>query len=242
MADTLQELIAYNSDLETVKVCKNKADNVIEYDTETGKPVGDVVEAPASFKYFYSGNKLKDFALGVRGDKIGSVTLSDSGDYNTFYSKDGAPESIIHFYHNTSGNIEQGQYFFIKYRTSLTGERFEIYASTETPNANSKAMYLIDGKDDGYYNDGEWHLLIVDLSGISTYLVDEDGKYRPMHLRFDVFNISHSETASLDIAYAGQGTSLSDIITFETEIGSAMLLDANGIRIYSTATGEEITK
>ena len=242
MADTLQELIAYNSDLETVKVCKNKADNVIEYDTKTGKPVGDVVEAPASFKYFYSGNKLKDFALGVRGNNIGSVTLSDSGDYNTFYSKDGAPESIIHFYHNTSGNIEQGQYFFIKYRTSLTGERFEIYASTETPNANSKAMYLIDGKDDGYYNDGEWHLLIVDLSGISTYLVDEDGKYRPMHLRFDVFNIPHSETASLDIAYAGQGTSLSDIITFETEIGSAMLLDANGIKIYSTATGEEITK
>ena len=229
MADTLQELIAYNSDLETVTVCRNDQQTHYDYDTATGKPVGDVIILPSTVKMFYSGASLKSFAEGNRGKDIGKVTLSEDGSYTTFSSKSGAGESYVFFHHNTTGGQELGQYLFIKYRTSLTGERFEIYASCQSADASNSSMLTVGTPDRGYLNDGEWHMLIIDLSTISGY-TDKNGKYYPMHIRFDIFNTKQTtDSNTLDIAYIGVGTSISDILTIEEELGEAMVYAADGL-------------
>ncbi len=248
MADTLQEIIEFNKDLETVNVCRNDKDNVIEYSTETGKPVdSEVIVTPSSVKLFFNGSNLKKKAESDRASGINSVTLSDDATYVTISPKVNAGESYVLFFDNNISNgatpKELGQYMAIKYRTSLTGERFELFAGTEQFNPGSSSSIYIGTADRGYVNDGQWHLLIIDLSTLAGYNASDDGKYYPMHIRFDLINNSHTSTAdTVDVAYFGVGTSLSDLISIETELTQAYFYGSDGLKTVSVATGEEITQ
>ena len=234
MDDTLQDLIGFNSDLETVSLAKKNQISLTEYETATGKPVGDDVMIPDTLKLYFSGTALKAKAESNLGNGIGKVTVSENGSYTTFNSKAGAGESYILLHHNTKGDKEIGQYLAIKYRTSLSGERFEVYASTTSASPSGSGVIYIGTADRGYINDGQWHLLIIDLSTLSCYTANADGGYYPMHFRFDVFNITQeTDENSVDIGYIGIGTDLSDLLSFETELDSALVYDADGLRTVS---------
>ena len=242
MSDSLQDALTFNKEFETVSVCKASSSNIIIYDTETGRPVGNNIDPPSSVKMFFYGNDLKKKAESDRAYGVGSAALSDDSSYVTLKPSIGAGESGILFHHNTSGSKELGQYLVIKYRTALFGERFEIYASTGNINPSETGKITINTYDNGYANDGEWHILIVDLSVNSNYIVSSDGKYYPMHIRFDFINTNHLDTEdSIDVGYFGVGTNVLDILSLEKKLSEAWLYDSNGLKTISVETGEVIT-
>jgi hypothetical protein len=232
MSDALQEIIAFNKDIETVSVFNKKAQNpIIEYSTATGKPTSDVLEIPSSVKLFYSGTSLKSFSESDRGNGVGKITVSDDASFVTFNSKAGAGESYVLFHHNPDGNKELGKYMFVKYRTSLQGERFEVYASSESLYPSNSGVLYVSTAERGYINDGEWHLLVIDLTTLETYSASDDGKYYPMHFRFDFFNTAQATSdSSLDIGYIGIGTDLNDILSIDKTLDTALIYDENGLQ------------
>ena len=126
---------------------------------------------------------------------------------------------------------ELGKYMFVKYRTSLQGERFEVYASSESLYPSSSGVLYVSTAEKGYINDGEWHLLVIDLTTLETYSASDDGKYYPMHFRFDFFNTAQSTSdSSLDIGYIGIGTSLDDILSIDSTLDTALIYDEDGLQ------------
>lgn len=232
MADTLQEILSFNNDISTVQLCKNDKNTIIDYNTATGKPAGgETVDVPASVKLFFSGSTLKKKIESDRASGFNSVILSSDSSYVTVSPKAGAGEGLVLFYDSTSGSAEIGQYMVIKYRTSLSGERFEVYAGTEQFSPSGSSMLTIGTADRGYSNDGQWHILIVDLSLLAGYNAASDGKYYPKHIRFDILNTSHSSTSdSVDVAYFGVGTSIEDLLSIESDLSEAWVYDASGLR------------
>ena len=230
LSDSLQDIIELNKDLETITLCKTNYSNVIIYNTATGKPAGNVIDPPTSVKLFFSGESLVNKAKSDRARDI-SASLSDDRTYVTLTPKNGAAESYILFYDNTSASQALGQYMFIKYRTEVSGDRFEVYAGTNSYYPADSSKVTLNTSEKGYVNDGEWHLLIVDLSILAGYNENAtDGKYYPMHLRFDITNIVHSnDGASVDVGYFGVGSDLSDILSIEDELGTAYIYNAEGL-------------
>ena len=97
-----------------------------------------------------------------------------------------------------SGNTQAtGQYFVMKYRTDHMSVG-ELWANTvENSHSNGKANKMLS-----YITDGEWHIIIADLSKeMPNYIkADEEGKYTIQWCRIDILN-SHASEGYFDIAY-----------------------------------------
>jgi hypothetical protein len=126
---------------------------------------------------------------------------------------------------------EPARYAVIKYR--LTGEKGWIEFFTSTQNAWATGGDCIQFKEESgaIIRDGEWHVLIIDLSIGSTYKPSDDGEYYLKYLRFDPINLDAKPTdvCYVDIAYLGVCADYEDALSCDKDITSVQFLDANGV-------------
>lgn len=129
--------------------------------------------------------------------------ITDDGDFDYLRVTANADDGDFYWVPFTDNNrtAETGRYFVMKYRLPATGETKNantqtlIYTSTT---ANSAA----EGQN--FYakmnNDGEWHLLVVDLAAKSKAVTQENGVYSINFLRLG-FGTEKAGANVVDIAY-----------------------------------------
>jgi hypothetical protein len=154
-----------------------------------------------------------------------NATLSEDGEYVTFFAKEGASEANFHVF--TGGKVATGRYVVLKYRLPSTNTdevtTLEFYVSSSNSSASAA--------DSVYYqkcliNDGEWHVAIFDLvshGGAESYVLNDDGQYVASYLRFDVFNKKLPEGTEFDVAYLGMTNSLDCVFEEFSEFESFTL-------------------
>ena len=150
---------------------------------------------------------------------FGGITLSDDLSYVTFKASgiEGSKEACVLAYQADEA-VESGKYFVVKYRANAANseklEYIEVFIST-----------VNGGPTDGDYfgfnivEDGEWHVAVIDLERLSpkTFKPDENGAYNTKYFRFDVFNKRLPEDVTIDIAYVGMDSDLSEICALNAE-------------------------
>lgn len=155
------------------------------------------------------------------------------------------PESYLFLKDYDEENITvTGQYFVLKYKTNIQeNPYFEIFTSTQnTSPKGTDAISVISAGNGLYLADGEWHIVIIDLSKCgNTFAPAEDGTYIANYLRLDTSN-SHGEYAITeglytDIAYVGLTDDLKSAVTLDTTIADILFYDGT-LTVYSSATGE----
>ena len=115
---------------------------------------------------------------------------------------------------DSTAPIVTGQYAVFKYRIPEgsvgTVNSFEVFASTK----QSEAVSGSNIKFGGIVADGEWHVMIVDLSGLPTFTQGENGTYNPKHLRIDVIDGKMNSTFFIDFAYVAMHDDIDEILTY----------------------------
>jgi hypothetical protein len=175
------------------------------------------------------------------------MTVSDDLSYFRFTGNGVSTESYVQML--TSSHIFEttGQYLVFKYRApSDIGAKlgyFDVFSSTV--NAGAKG----DGTDsyrmsNTCITDGLWHVVVVDLSGLSAFTADAYGEYRAKFCRVDVMNSSPAEKLGadtyIDIAYFGMSDSLEDICALNSDMESLIFYQNGKTVKLNPATGEII--
>ncbi len=157
---------------------------------------------------------------------IRSTRYMENGGYVRLYSDGTSSEAYFNAYAGSSSSVT-GQYVAVKYRLPSTNTKtvtsFDIYCSTVNSSAQASDYFAINNVAIG---DGEWHLLVVDLSKFgksSTFAANGNGEYAAKYLRFDVFGSVMSTEDYIDIAYVGMSDDLEDICKFNRDMESFTL-------------------
>jgi len=174
------------------------------------------------------------------------VKVSEDKSYVTFNASgtDGAEEAYMNVYKNTA-SVESGRYLVVKYRVPKSNPQklnhIEVFTSTVNFEATGS-----DSLTFSLFEDGEWHLAVLDLSKMNsqTFTADKDGKYYAKYFRFDLFNVKLPDSCSIDIAYIGMDPDLKRICELNAEEFKTLQL-YNGKSSYDqidTATGKIFEK
>ena len=142
-----------------------------------------------------------------------SATVSDDGSFVTIKPNTSSEigESYVIVYQAPSETAESGQYLVFKYRVPSNNKEqlnpMEIYISTI-----NKAPMSDDSLSFVPIQDGEWHVVVLDISKFAhPSFTESDGKYYCQYMRFDFFNKKFTESVELDIAYIGMDSRLEEI-------------------------------
>ena len=172
--------------------------------------------------------------------------------YTSLHGSPKCPESYLPPFTNNVdketgiGETVTGQYIVVKYRvpenTTDDLPYFQFFAGTEATTATGKGDNVIVPNGEGFYADGNWHVLIVDLSasGMSSIISDNEGNYRINFIRFDVFNAAVAEESHIDFAYFAIHDSLEEIYEANSDMGEVTLFQNKMATQIDTATGQPV--
>ncbi len=144
------------------------------------------------------------------------------------------------------GTVATGQYFVMKYRLPSTNTdaltNFEVFTSTVNKTAAGSDCFYVGS---AVINDGEWHVMIVDLAsyGKATFAPAADGTYKANYLRLDPFNERFPVSNSIDLAFVGLSDNLTDIYALCGDMEYISFLKKTGDKAtvsYLSPYGEEI--
>ena len=143
---------------------------------------------------------------------------------------------------NKSKNV--GQYMIVKYRydanNALKTEYWDIYAATD-----GRTQAQGDGdhmRITGIKQDGEWHVMVIDLSAISKYAA-VDGKYNASLVRLDMFNSGKGTfniDSVMDISFAAFSDELSELYALCADMDSVTLYNGKTSTVINPTTGEAV--
>jgi hypothetical protein len=185
--------------------------------------------------------KANMYAYGCK--KESSEDLS----YFRFTGINSAPEGYVFALKSNAIYEVTGQYVVFKYRAPTDSEvkmrDFEIFIGNKTSGPKGDGSDHIEIKN-SYIPDGEWHVVVVDASTLSGYVIDTSGQYRANFMRVDVLNSEKNQTVTencyIDIAYFGISDNLEDIYKLNADMDEILLYqDGNTVRI-NTETGKKI--
>ena len=208
ISDSLEDICALNSDMESLIFSQDGMLKSI--DTKTH----EVITSPEEIKpdtglNLYINHIELDTCLTFYCDK----TLY-AEDFYIRYTAKGKSEAFVYPYMDSTAPIAAGQYAVFKYRipSDSAGDlsTFEIFASTTEPEAVGGSSLRFGG----VVADGEWHVVIVDLSGLATYAPNPDGSYNPKHLRLDIIDQKKGSDFFIDLAYVAMHDDLDEIVAF----------------------------
>ncbi len=138
-----------------------------------------------------------------------------------------------------------GHYAVVRYRipTSNKGTigNFEFFTSTTVASATNTNDVPVTG----IKADGEWQVLIVDLSKVISddfshhFVPSNDGTYGAQFLRFDFFNSKMETTDYIDIAYVGMDDNLEILRELNSDLELLTLIEGNDLYDLSVKTGEK---
>lgn len=165
------------------------------------------------------------------GHNLGEIVLDESGEFVRFYGN--ATEGEAYFTVFTNGNNKMtGQYAVIKYRVPSTvteDHYFQLFTSTQ--NDQPEAADNLNIPSSTIVKDGEWHVIIVDISKeIATYKANDSGEYAAKYVRFDIFNVQMSKTSYVDIAYFGIAESFEQICELNAEEEDGAIISFGSIK------------
>lgn len=256
VCDTLDEIFALNPDFETIMF--SEKEDLCYLINNQGAQVDEKKEQANvdAFDYYQNATEIQS-KISKYGTNLGETTIIDEDQsYLKISSKEGgAAEGYFFFFISQERSI--GKYMAIKYRATATKD-FEIWSSTSAvftkgENAGQQKknvavpeshdfLYLNTAK--GYENDGEWKVVVIDLeAALVNYKADESGKFSPYFLRLDLFGSTTklTETISVDIAYLGIGSDLTEVVTANETVEKVTYFDGTTVKTLSTTDGKEIT-
>ncbi len=146
-----------------------------------------------------------------------------------------------------SSDIEavSGHYAVVRYRIPTENKNnignFEFFTSTVSTSATKYNTVPVRG----VVEDGEWHVLIVDLTKTTTADFDQhfapssDGTYKAQFLRFDFFDKKMETTDYIDIAYVGMDDNLDVLRELNSDIEYLTLIEGIEKFHVSVETGEK---
>ncbi len=190
----------------------------------------------------------KTLVMGMIGGGFmskGEISADDT--YIRLYGPgaEGKSEGYGKFYGATSETVT-GQYAVFKYRiptTNKTGiDYFEIYTSTVSGTAVAENGFKVNAA----IKDGNWHVVVVDLSkaGAAAYKAqfkpNENGEYCVQFLRFDYFNHKMGTDEYIDIAYVGIDSDLEKIIELNNDMEEIIYIEGNSKFSIDPKTGGRI--
>ena len=257
MCDDIQDVFALEPNFDTVLFSEaedlcyeiNRRGDKIEEETEEETETETELVNKDAFHYYFDAegvqSKLKQY-----GTTLGesSINQDDNQKYLKILSKEGGAAEG-YFFLLITPTKDAGRYLTIKYKTSHT-ENFEIFSSTSSvytkgenagqPKKNLAAPeshdYLYYNTSKGFQNDGEWHVLVIDLSAsLPNYKTDDNGKFSPYFLRLDLFSSTKTldHTIEVDIAYIGFGDDLSAILAAESTVDQITYFDGTETKLLT---------
>ena len=192
---------------------------VVAADDFAGWPEENAIDMDHPLNVYITPGEIQLIAPSKHG--IRTTHYMDNGSYIRLYSN-GTTEGYFNAYTGSS-SIVTGQYVVVKYRLPSTNtdtvSSFDIYCSTVNSSAQGSDYFAINNVA---INDGEWHVLVVDLSKFgkeSTFDKNGNGEYAAKYLRFDVFQAGVSNETCIDIAYIGMSDDLRDVCMLNRELG-----------------------
>ena len=162
-----------------------------------------------------------------------STALNDDG--TVTFTKGTALNTEAYFTIKPDSAVVTGQYLVVKYRTTAENlTSTTIYTST----TNSGAVGGDNINGIPMFNDGEWHIMIVDLTQGATVSAT-DGEYIVKYARIDAgYSLTAGET--IDFAYIGFCDSLADVEAGYDVSFTKDTITSNG-RVNLTKTEELLT-
>ena len=167
------------------------------------------------------------------------MEIAEDESYFRFRGADTAVEAYITPVGNTEVYGETGQYVVMKYRVptdnSVTLKNFEIFTSTVYYGPKASDFISVNGSP---IIDGEWHVMVVDVSKIESFQQRADGTYLANYFRIDIMNVNKQNVPTdtyLDIAYFGMSNSLDDIIALNPDVANLQLWENGSVTNISTA-------
>ena len=226
-SDDLQKILDISGEESYISLYQNGAPKKV--DTKSG----EITEDKDPINYYYD-----PVEMGTLSTKGCSSLLSADKSYRQYFAT-GANEGEL-FVFSGNGSKVTGQYLVVKYRVPEgvnMANNFEIFASTvnASPAAGKSTSTSI-------IKDGNWHVLIVDLSKISEFDA-VDGVYKAKHVRLDVINgkFTHTEEAPayIDIEYFGLHDSLEGIFAINEDADFVTVVNNTGFseKYHNTDNG-----
>ncbi len=142
---------------------------------------------------------------------FGDYSFNEEEKYVSLIS-DGRQES--YFSPFLGGTVPTGYYFVMKYRLPDTNPNnltyFELFTSTKNSSPAGEDVFGIGA---GLMNDGEWHILVADLStwNKASFAISGDGTYQANFIRLDPFNENFPAENVFDLGFVGMADNLNDI-------------------------------
>ena len=182
--------------------------------------------------------------MAIGAGAISGVELADDESYVRLFANPGASEAYFNFYSSSNEQYKDlaatGQYAVIKYRLPASPVQklpaFEIFTSTEHGSAMGPDRFNFGSLT----YDGEWHVVILDLSKfLPTYVKPEaDGSYKVEFLRIDFFNGKGiPKEMYVDFAYVGLCASLEEICELNSDMKEIILATNTGETVIDPSTG-----
>ena len=241
LTDSLDSIREYNADMEKATLVSSDASYksveianadawVFEKAPEIkpGEKLAIVEDAtspapadPARFNVYISASVIGQFSTGGA-----EVEVSPAGQFVRFYGK-GSGESITQVYTNSSANKVTGQYVVMKYRVptenAVSLNNFEVFVGNKASAPNGAGDQKQFG---GIEKDGEWHVVVYDVSSFDAMVAASNGSYSAKYLRIDFLNAKCQADTCVDIAYVAMSDSIEDILKANANMETVTLMTA----------------
>jgi len=153
----------------------------------------------------------------------------ESDEYYVRFTAQGAPESYAIFYTDPTGSVATGKYMVVKYRVpttvASTASLFEIFVSTQNEAPAETGRFM----STAIVHDGQWHIMVIDMTQSATFTEASDGNYYAKHARLDMINGQYDHNTYIDIAYLGLTDEISDLNKLARNAATVTLVDATGV-------------
>lgn len=240
LSDNLDDIFELNSEMDMVTLVTNMGSDKIDPSTKT-------VYNDTPLNVHIPAEKIASASANLA---LNSVKLSEDGTYVRLAASVGSKyEAFATLYSNTNplyANLDStGQYVVFKYRlqsdTSVRLSALEIFTSTESEKPqgpDNTDYYMLD-------YDGEWHVVVMDMSKLLPEYCIADGesdKYKLQFLRFDFFSANIPDNIYIDFAYIGISDDLADICRYNSDMEEILLVSSTDKETaIDPATGKPIS-
>ncbi|MCQ2429384.1 MAG: hypothetical protein MJ192_03530 [Clostridia bacterium] len=170
--------------------------------------------------------------------RVGSFELLEEDDvaYTRVYGNGESPEAYAVLWRSKAGE-ETGRYIAIRYRVPKEVRQkvpaFEVFASTVNQNETAG-----DSVSFPMVQDGEWHVVILDMAANGPTYKAVNEKYYCLYARLDFFNMKASTDTCIDLSWMGIDDDLSAICALCEDIPTAELIGENrSVTVLETSSG-----
>ena len=169
------------------------------------------------------------------GTLMGKLELLENDSYTRFYTSTKYRE--LYFTPFRKDSTPSGQYFIIKYRTEDPNAKLEVWSSTENMGATPGDNQYLRQTDGVIIADGEWHTIVLDLSGWKTVNAYK-GVYDVNYIRFDLFDYDAAapdENSWIDIAFMAFCDDYDTAISYDNAAESVQFYNGSQLTTVSKA-------